>query len=83
MRYNSFTVMSKYQGTATLEPAATTGIKRSRDLEAQGLSRTTIARLVQRGELERIARGIYADPNMAVGAHQRLAEIRIAIVLST
>jgi predicted transcriptional regulator of viral defense system len=77
MCYNSFTVMSKYQGTATLEPGPTTGIKRSRDLEAQGLSRTTIARLVQRGELERIARGVYADPKVAVGAHQRLAEIAL------
>ena len=77
MCYNSVTFMSKYQDIATLEPAATTGIKRSKDLEAQGLSRTTIARLVQRGELERVARGVYADPKMAVGAHQRLAEIAL------
>jgi predicted transcriptional regulator of viral defense system len=69
--------MSKYQGTATLESAAITGIKRSKDLEAQGLSRTTIARLVQRGELERIARGVYADPNMAASARKRLAEIAL------
>ena len=77
MCYNSFTVMSKYQDIATLEPVPATGIQRSKDLEAHGLSRTEIARRVQRGELERVARGIYANPNVTASAHQRLAEIAL------
>lgn len=41
------------------------GSARARDLRAAGLESTQIARLVQRGELARLARGVYSLPGQA------------------
>lgn len=50
------------------------GIARSRDLEGAGVSRTQIRRLVDRGEIERVARGLYQLPDAEVTEHADLAE---------
>lgn len=50
------------------------GIARSRDLERIGVSRTQLRRLLQRGLIERVARGLYALPDAAFTEHRHLAE---------
>jgi predicted transcriptional regulator of viral defense system len=51
----------------TLHLANQQGLLRARDLDETGISRAVLARMVQRGELERVSRGLYC----AVGAaHQ-------------
>ncbi len=46
-----------------------------RDLEASGLSRVAVGRMVARGELVRVHRGVYADPRGALSAHHDLAVV--------
>ncbi len=48
-------------------------------LEQQGYSRTAIGRMVKTGQLERVTRGVYLNPNLTISAHQRLAEIALQI----
>jgi predicted transcriptional regulator of viral defense system len=50
------------------------GIARSRDLERAGVARTQIRRLVARGQIERVARGLYALPGAPRSEQQDLAE---------
>jgi predicted transcriptional regulator of viral defense system len=49
------------------------GVARSRDLEAAGLSRTTIMRLAQAGVIERIGRGLYRVSDDAFSPYTALA----------
>ena len=49
------------------------GIVRPRDLEAAGLPAGQLARLVRRGELERIGRGLNTVAGAAPGEHRSLA----------
>jgi predicted transcriptional regulator of viral defense system len=51
------------------------GIARSRDLERAGVSRTQIRRLVERGRIERVGRGLYALPDAERTEHSDLAEV--------
>jgi len=51
------------------------GLARSRELEAAGLSRTEISRRVGSGELIRVARGLYALPDHDPGEHESLIEV--------
>ena len=73
--------MNKTQRIATSKETRRGGlprvISRTRELEAQGYSRTAIARMVERGELERVTRGVYTKPSANLSAHQRLAEIAL------
>ncbi len=49
-------------------------VLRSRDLERHGISRTSLQRLVQRGQVERVGRGLYMLPDADVSEHQSLVE---------
>lgn len=51
------------------------GVLRPRDLRAAGLRREYVQRLLARGELERIGRGLYTAPAAKVSAHRSLAEV--------
>src|SRR3990170_6931657 len=51
------------------------GVIRPRDLRAAGLRREYVQRLLARGEIERIGRGLYAVPATKVSAHRSLAEV--------
>lgn len=51
------------------------GLIRSRDLTAQGLPRVALTRLVRRGQLTRVGRGLYAVPDRSVSEHATLAEV--------
>jgi len=55
------------------------GITRSRDLESAGLSRTQIGRLLDRGALERIGRGLYRSPTAAVDERSDLAAAALLV----
>jgi predicted transcriptional regulator of viral defense system len=54
-------------------------MSRTKDLEAKGYSRTAIARMVERGQLERVTRGVYTSPSANLSAHQRLAEVALRV----
>jgi predicted transcriptional regulator of viral defense system len=51
------------------------GIARSRDLERAGISRTQLRRLVERGLIERVGRGLYGLPGAKRTELHHLAEI--------
>jgi len=55
--------------------ARTHGLIRSRDLAAQRLPRVVLTRLVRKGLLTRVGRGLYAIPGRPVSEHGSLAEI--------
>jgi len=49
-------------------------VLRPRDLERHGISRSSLQRLVQRGEVERVGRGLYMLPGADVTEHHSLVE---------
>lgn len=53
----------------------TSGVLRSRDLVAGGVSRSKISRMAACGQLVRIARGLYAMPNFQSTEHSALATV--------
>ena len=63
-----------------LPPAITTmlqqhGYVRPRDLAALGVARPHLARLVNRGLLERVGYGLYRAPDAPITAHHTLAQV--------
>jgi predicted transcriptional regulator of viral defense system len=55
------------------------GIVRSGDLEPLGIPRTYLARLVRRGDLQQLGRGLYAVPSYGKTAQVSLAEVATAV----
>lgn len=60
---------------AVLKLASERGLIRPRDLEAQGLPSVALTRLVRRGLLIRVGRGLYAHPSRRMSEHGSLAEV--------
>ena len=58
-----------------LDLAGQHGLIRPRDLDAQGLPRVALTRLVRQGLLQRVGRGLYALPQRTVSEHTALAEV--------
>jgi predicted transcriptional regulator of viral defense system len=58
-----------------LELARQKGILRARDLEARGLGRVYLRRLVERGLLQNAGRGLYVASEASLGENQTLAEV--------
>lgn len=54
---------------------ANEGSVRSHDLEAAGISRTQISRLVAEGRLQRIGHGLYISPDYLVTEHSALVTV--------
>jgi predicted transcriptional regulator of viral defense system len=50
------------------------GLVRSRDLEREGISRSALKRLNERGVVERVGRGVYGLPGAVLTEHHSLAE---------
>jgi predicted transcriptional regulator of viral defense system len=50
-------------------------IIRSRDLEAEGIPRVTLTRLVRKGQLERVGSGLYSLPDAQISEHTSLAQV--------
>jgi len=51
-----------------------TGVLRPRDLDAYGIPRTYLSRLLTAGKLHRIGRGLYVLPDSSVSEYRSLAE---------
>lgn len=60
---------------AILDLAGARGLLRPLDLDAQGLPRVSLTRLVRQGRLARVGRGLYALPDRPVSEHSALAEV--------
>ncbi|MDD3609774.1 MAG: type IV toxin-antitoxin system AbiEi family antitoxin domain-containing protein [Halothiobacillaceae bacterium] len=58
-----------------LDLAAQRGLIRLRDLDALGLPRVALTRLVRQGLLTHVGRGLYAHPDRSVSEHGMLAEV--------
>jgi predicted transcriptional regulator of viral defense system len=61
-----------------LSASTRTGIAsvlRTRELEAQGISRPKIRKLVSSGKLQRVGRGLYTRPDVSVEENHALAEV--------
>jgi len=57
-----------------LEELGKLGVLRAKDIEACGVSREYLRRLVARGLIERVGRGLYSLPGCEVSANRSLAE---------
>jgi len=57
-----------------LEELGKLGVLRAKDIEACGVSREYLRRLVARGLIERVGRGLYSLPGGEVSANRSLAE---------
>lgn len=53
------------------------GLMRTRDLEALGWNRVAIGAMVERGQLMRLGRGLYAPPDYAPSENSSLAQVSI------
>src|SRR2546423_1402517 len=51
------------------------GMLRTRDFEALGYSRQQVKRLSDRGDIERLGRGLYRLPDAELTPHHSLAEV--------
>lgn len=65
--------MDRYQQILSLVNEL--GILRPRDLDPVGIPRIYLQRLTERGDLERVERGLYRLPDAAVTQHQSLLEV--------
>ncbi len=55
------------------------GVLRTRDLEAEGVNRVALGRLVAAGAIERVGRGLYAAPSKKVTEHHTLVEASVRV----
>jgi predicted transcriptional regulator of viral defense system len=60
---------------AILALARDQGLIRPLDLDARGLPRVSLTRLVRQGRLTRVGRGLYALPDRAMSEYSALAEV--------
>lgn len=67
--------MAQHSTQKVLALARKLGVLRPRDLRAAGLRREYVQRLLARGQIERIGRGLYAVPAAKASAHRSLAEV--------
>ena len=66
--------MGRHTSDDALEFVRRAGVIRSRDLEAQGVSRKHLSRLVERGLVDRVARGVYVASDAEYTEGHALAE---------
>lgn len=67
--------MARDSTREVLSLARKLGVLRPRDLPARGLRREYVQRLLARGELERIGRGLYTLPRAKITRNRSLAEV--------
>jgi predicted transcriptional regulator of viral defense system len=61
------------------KPSPRRGVLRTRDLEAQGINRVALGRLVIDGTFERVGRGLYMPPDGKLTEHHTLVEASVRI----
>ena len=64
---------------AVLELARAQPLLRARDLAPQALPTVVLSRLVAAGKLEKVARGVYSLPGLAISEHRSLAEVALRV----
>ena len=64
---------------AVLALARQRPLLRARDLAAHQLPTVTLSRLVNAGQLERVARGVYGLPGSTLSEHRSLAEVALRV----
>ena len=64
---------------AVLELARARPLLRARDVAQQELPTIVLSRLVAAGKLERVARGVYCLPGLAISEHRSLAEVVLRV----
>jgi predicted transcriptional regulator of viral defense system len=69
------------QEQAVLELAKSRPLLRARDLAQHELPTIVLSRLVAVGKLERVARGVYGLPGLAISEHRSLAEVALRVPL--
>jgi predicted transcriptional regulator of viral defense system len=75
MRAMKATATAATQEQQVLRLARTRKLLRARDVTQHGLPTIALTRLVQTGQLERIARGLYGVPGAKTSEHRSLAEV--------
>ena len=65
--------------SSILQLAQTHPLLRARDVTKLGLPTVVLSRLVAAGQLERVARGVYALPGRSMSEHRALAEVAVRI----
>lgn len=58
-----------------LDLAKKTGLVKTSDVKSRGIPTTYLTRMVRKGTLERVTRGLYARPDNAWSEHASLAEV--------
>lgn len=64
---------------AVLELARARPLLRARDLARHDLPTVVLSRMVIAGKLERVARGVYGLPGLAISEHRSLAEVALRV----
>ena len=72
-------ILSKTHAKRLAAFARTRGAIRAKELDALGIPRTDLSRLVARGELIRVARGLYMSPDAELTAHHSLVEVALRV----
>ena len=70
---------SQTQRERLIELFESTPILKSRDITEHDIDAKTVQRMVKRGEVQRIARGIYARPELEPGSHHSLVEAQMIV----
>ncbi|HEU4604508.1 MAG TPA: type IV toxin-antitoxin system AbiEi family antitoxin domain-containing protein [Steroidobacteraceae bacterium] len=64
---------------SVLKLASKQALVRARDLAERGIPTLVLSRMVSKGSLARVGRGVYALPNRSAGEHASLAEVAIQV----
>ncbi len=80
MCYMLTVVMKNYRNNVTCSgmtarKGSGSRLIRSRELESRGISRVAISRKVERGELVRVGRGLYAEPGYLGTEHAAIVQV--------
>jgi len=67
----------------TVDAVRRLGFARPRDLTRLRLRREYVQRLTERGALVRVARGLYAVPDVEISTHRSLVEVTRAVPAAT
>lgn len=70
---------SQTQRERLIELFKSTPILKSRDIAKHDIDAKTVQRMVESGEVQRIARGIYARPDLEPGSHHSLVEAQMIV----
>jgi len=62
-----------------LELLGSTPVVRSREISENGIDRKTVQRMLSRGEISRLSRGLYTLPDVDIQSHQTLVEAQKTI----